>query len=36
MEGVLGNIPRYVTQHNVPYNIIFIIYNIKKVDTYLH
>ena len=36
VSKMLGNIPRYVTQHNGPYNNNFIIHRIQRVDTYLH
>ena len=36
MGGVLGNMPRYVTQHDVPYNNDFVLHKILKVETYLH
>ena len=33
---VLGNMPRYVTQHDLPYNSDFVLHKILKVETYLH
>ena len=33
---VLGNIPRYVLQHDVLYNTDFVLHRIQKIDTHLH
>ena len=36
IHNLLGNMPRYVTQHDVPYNSDFVLHKILKVETYLH
>ena len=33
---MLGNMPRYVTQHDVPYKSDFVLHRILKVNTYLY